>query len=150
MTPRTLIGAGLIVVVAIAGVLLSRKTKTPEQQIRELIAACVLAAEKRDLGTIGEAMADDFRGPSGSNKAEVKQVILGHLFRNQNQLVVFNPSLDVVVTGDQASFHGTFVFARSKEVNWQAPGDGVTRYDIEGTLERRGSDWKITSAEWLR
>jgi hypothetical protein len=65
-------------------------------------------------------------------------------------VVVFNPSLDVRVTNDSASFTGVFVFARGKDVNWQEPGDGVSRYDIEGTLERRGGDWKVTSAEWKR
>lgn len=145
-----LIGGG---VVLIGGALLwPRKKKSAEDEIRELIAGCVAAAEKRDLGALVDAIADDFRGPSGSSKQEVKQVLLGHLFRNQNGMVVLNPVLDVKATGDSGTFNGVFVFARGRDVNWQeaTAGDGVSRYDIEGTLERRSGDWKITSAEWKR
>jgi hypothetical protein len=149
MDRRLLIGGGVSALVA-AIVLWPKKRVSPEDEVRQLIASMVAATEKKDLGTIADAIADDFHGPSSSSKQEVKQVLLGHLFRNQNALVVFNPSLDVRVTNDNASFTGVFVFARGKDVNWQEPGDGVTRYDIEGTLERRSGDWKVTSADWKR
>jgi hypothetical protein len=143
-----LIGGGLAL---IAGALLwPRKKKSAEDEVRELIAGCVLAAEKRDLGALTDAIADDFHGPSGSSKQEVKQVLLGQLFRNQNVVVVLNPTLDVKAQGDDATFSGVFVFARGRDVNWQEPGDGVSRYDIEGALQRRGGDWKIISADWHR
>lgn len=144
-----LVAGGALVLLA-AVVLWPKKRVSPEDEVRQLIASMVAAAEKKDLGTISDAIADDFHGPSASSKQEVKQVVLGHLFRNQSGLVVFNPSLDVRATNDNASFTGVFVFARGKDVNWQEPGDGVSRYDIEGTLERRSGDWKVTSAEWKR
>lgn len=148
---RRLIVGGVVAALALVGFAVLRpKKRSDEELIRALVADCVVAAEKRDLGTIADAMADDFHGPAGSSKQEVKQILLGHLFRNQSGLVVFNPSLDVTVTGPNASFTGVFVFARGKDVNWQEPGDGVTRYDIEGTLERRDGDWKFTTAEWKR
>lgn len=114
-----------------------------------LIGGCVTAAEKRDLATIADAIAEDFQG-QGLGKTELKQLLLGHLFRNQNTLVVLNPVLDVRANATHASFTGVFVFARSREVNWQEPGDGVSRYDLEGTLERRDGDWRIVTAEWKR
>jgi hypothetical protein len=70
--------------------------------------------------------------------------------RNANTLVVLNPVLEVTATDRDASFSGVFVFARTREVNWQEPGDGVSRYDIEGTLTRHGERWAITSARWKR
>lgn len=149
MDRRVLVGGGVLALVA-AVVLWPKKRVSPEEEVRQLIAAMVAAAEKRDLGAITDGIADDFHGPSASSKQEVKQVLLGQLFRNQNAVVVFNPSLDVRVTNDNASFNGVFVFARGKDVNWQEPGDGVSRYDIEGTLERRSGEWKVTSAEWKR
>lgn len=149
MDRRLLVGAAVAVVVG-AIMLWPRRAESPEAQVRALIAGCVAAAEKKDLGTIADAIADDFKGPSGIGKQEVKQLLLGQLFRNPNAVVVFNPSLDVRVTGDVAAFSGVFVFARGKDLDWQQPGDGVSRYELEGTLERRGGDWRITSAEWKR
>ncbi len=146
---RRLVIAGAVLVLAIVAFLALRpKTLTDEEQIRALVAECVTAAEKHDLATISDAMADDFHGPSSASKQEVRQILLGQLFRNQNGVAVFNPSLDVRVLGDNASFSGVFVFARAKDVNWQEPGDGVTRYDIEGTLEKRSGEWLFTTAEW--
>jgi hypothetical protein len=148
MDRRLLVG-GAIVLTVLAIVVWPRKQESPEAQVRRLIAGCVEGAEKRDLGPIDEALAEDFHG-GGLGKREVKQLLLGHLFRNQNGLVVFNPQLTVQATETTASFAGVFVFARGKEVNWQEPGDGVSRYDIEGTLEKRDGDWKILTAEWKR
>jgi hypothetical protein len=148
MDRRLLVG-GAIVLAVIGIVAWPKKKESPEAQVRQLIAACVEGAEKRDLGPFDEALAEDFHG-GGLGKRDVKQLLLGHLFRNQNGLIVFNPQLTVQATDTTASFAGVFVFARAKDVNWQEPGDGVSRYDIEGTLEKRDGDWKILSAEWKR
>ncbi len=143
-----LLGGGAVL---IAGALLwPRKKRDPEAEVRAMIAECVTAAEKRDLGTIAEHLADDFHGPQVSSKQEVKQLLLGYLFRNQNGLVVLNPSLEVKLSGDEATFSGVFVFARGRDVNWQEPGDGVSRYDLDGRVEYRDGHWVITSAEWKR
>ncbi|MCA3012649.1 MAG: hypothetical protein INH41_09655 [Myxococcaceae bacterium] len=146
---RRLVVAGAVIVVAVAILAWPRKQESPEAQVRRLIATCVEAAEKRDLGPFDEALADDFRG-GGMGKREVKQLLLGQLFRNSNGLVVLNPQLTVQAAEATASFSGVFVFARARDVDWQEPGDGVSRYDIEGTLERRGGEWKLTTAEWKR
>lgn len=148
MDRRLVIAAVVVVGVGLAYAVLRPKALTDEQQIRALVASCVAAAEQRDLGTIADALADDFRGQGTASKQEVKQLLLGHLFRNQHGMVIFNPALEVRVMGTNASFSGTFVFARSKDVSWQEPGDGVTRYDLEGTLEKRGGEWTFTTADW--
>ncbi|MCU0695742.1 MAG: hypothetical protein MUC96_04325 [Myxococcaceae bacterium] len=142
MNRRQLVLAGL----ALAS---CKKKESPETQVRRLIAGCVEAVEKKDLGPLDDALAENFQG-GGLGKREAKQLVFGHVFRNQNGLVVFNPQLTVEANETAASFSGVFVFARGKDVNWQEPGDGVTRYDIEGTLERRDGDWKITTADWKR
>lgn len=143
-----LVVGGLVAIIGLVVALKGQK-RSPEAEVRALVAQCVAAAEKRDVGPIADAIADDFHG-GGLSKTEVKQLLLGHLFRNQNALVVLNPVLDVKANAHDASFSGVFVFARAREVNWRDPGDGVSRYDIEGTLEYRDGDWFIVTAEWKR
>lgn len=152
MTGRRLVGVLLAVAVGAGVYLLWPKSKrTPDEEVRALVAKAVEAAQQRDVAGVTEALADDFRGPSGTTKQEVKQLILGHLMRNQNQLVVLNPVLDVTVASPgAASFTGTFVFARGQVADWQQPGDGASRYDISADLELRDGDWVITRASWER
>lgn len=152
MTGSRLVG-GLLAVAVGAAVFLSwpKSKRTPEEEVRTLVARAVEAAQKRDAPGVTEALADDFRGPSGTSKQEVKQLILGHLMRNQNQLVVLNPVLDVTVASPTAaSFTGTFVFARGQVADWQQAGDGASRYDVSADLELRDGDWVITRASWER
>lgn len=139
------LGAGL------AGYFLWPKSaNTPEQEVRALVERCVAAAEKRDLGPIAEVMADDFTGPEGTSRQDVKQVLLGHFMRSPAGLVVVNPSLEVTVESPAAAtFKGTFVFARGKTPELLNEG-GLARYEIEGRVEKRDDGWMIVRASWQR
>ncbi|MEW5741059.1 MAG: hypothetical protein AB1938_19210 [Myxococcota bacterium] len=145
---------GLVLALVVGGAVYlfwPRPQRTPEEEVRELVARAVDAAQKRDAAGVTESLADNFRGPSGASRQEVKQLIVGHLFRNQSALVVLNPVLDVTVESPtKASFKGSFVFARGQVSDWQQPGDGASRYDISAELEKQGDEWKITSASWER
>ncbi|MEW6433874.1 MAG: hypothetical protein AB1730_20405 [Myxococcota bacterium] len=154
MTGNRLIGLALGLAVGLAVYFFWPKPKhTPEEEVRALVAKAVDAAQRRDAAGVTEALAEDFRGPQASSKQEVKQLVLGHLMRNRDAVVVLNPVLHVTVESpDKASFQGTFIFARAPVADWQnpAPGDGASRYDIGATVERRDGEWVITTATWER
>jgi hypothetical protein len=152
MTGNRLVGSLLAIAVGAAVFFLwPRPRPSPEDEVRALVARAVEAAQQRDAAGVTAALADDFRGPQGATKQDVKQLVLGQLVRNQSPLVVLNPVLDVTVTSPgAASFEGTFILARGPVTDWQQPGDGASRYDISATLERRGGAWVITSATWSR
>ena len=119
----------------------------PEEEIRALVADAVEAAERKEPSAVVAALADDFRGPSGASRLEVKQLVAGHLLRQAERVLVLNPSLDVTVSSSTtATLSGLFVFARGST---DQPAD-ATKYQIEATLERRGGLWRITSATWTR
>jgi hypothetical protein len=136
--------AALVALAVGAAVLLlwPKKAVSPEEEIRALVARCVAAAEKKDVSTIADALAEDFRSGAGTRE-EVKGYLLGVLMRNPAGVGVLNPTLEVTVQSPTtASMRGTFIFARA------GAGSEMSRYDIEGTLEKRDGAWRFTSATW--
>ena len=135
----------VVVALVVGGLVLAlwpRHGLTPEEEIRALVARCVTSAEKKDMGVIADALAPDFRSGAGS-RDEVKGYLLGVLMRNSADVSVLNPTLEVTVaTPTSATIRGTFVFARG------GGGPQMSRYDIEGSLEKRDGAWRFTSASW--
>lgn len=144
---RKLIGVALAALTALGVLWLwPKKPKDAESEIRQLVAACVAGAEKKDMGAISDALAEDFKGPQGTDLQDVKRIIAYQVLRDRETVAIFNPSLDVTVRGnDDADFSGVFLFARSKELKPETVGSA---YKIDATLERRSGDWKIISARY--
>jgi hypothetical protein len=125
--------------------------RSPEEEIRALVATCVKAAEDKDLGTLTEAIAEDFKGPSGSSRDDVKRILAFHVLRDRESVAVFNPLLTVNVTGDDTGeISGKFVFARAKAVSFDQLPDGsvVSAYEIDAKLQKRDNKWRFVSATY--
>ncbi len=152
MTGHRLIGLALAIAVGAAVYALwPSPRRSPEDEVRALVASAVDAAQRRDVAGVTDVLAEDFRGPQGTSRQEARQLVLGHLMRSQGALVVLNPLLDVTVAGpDRASFQGTFIFARGPVADGHQPGDGASRYELSATLARRDGRWVITAASWDR
>ena len=143
MSKRTLL-AGLVAL-ALGGLVLVLWPKphvTDADRVRHLIEACVSGAEHRDIGPIVEALAPNFRGPSGMGRDEVRGLLLGYVVRSQGgRLTVLNPRLDVTETAPGiVEFSGDFIFNR--------PEDGTTRYELSGTLHGEGGTFKFVEVRW--
>jgi hypothetical protein len=137
---------GVVVVAAVGAAvffLWPQPKRTPEDEVRLLVARAVAAAEKGDAAGVTAQVADDFRGVGVGSKQELKQYVLGYLLQHRGAggggIAVLNPSLDVTVSSPTgASFTGSFVFA----------ADGASRYEITAEMEKRRGDWVVTSASW--
>lgn len=138
------LGGPLIALVVGLGVYFAwpREKRSPEDEIRALVARVVSRAEKRDASGVVEALGERFRG-GGLGKQEVQQLLVGQFFR-ASQIVVLNPLLEVTVKSPtEGSFKGTFLFGRDGAVP-----DG-TRYEIEAELLKTDDGWQIVSASWV-
>ena len=130
-----------------------RAQVSEEDQIRALVAGCVKGAEDKQLGPISDAMADDFKGPSGSSRDDVKRLIAYQVLRDKESVAVFNPTLSVTVTGPTtAEVTGKFVFARVKAKSFDQLPDGavVSSYDIQAKLSKRDGKWRFSSASYTQ
>lgn len=139
MNARSLAGIALAILVGGAVYFFWPKEKlSPEDEVRQLIARMVDAAERRSPSDVVAGLDDGFRGQGGADKAQIKALLVGQFFR-ATQVVVLNPSLEVQVqTPTAAHFKGTFLLTRD--------GSAAT-YVIEGEVEKTDG-WHLTSATW--
>lgn len=142
MSPRQLAGPAIAVLVALAVYFAwPKEQRSPEDEIRALVARVIVRAEKRDLAGVTEVLADGFRG-GGLGKAELKQLLAGQFF-GARQLVVLNPLLEVTVRSPtEGGFKGTFLFGR----DGAAPE--ASSYTIEAEVEKTGEGWQLVTASW--
>jgi hypothetical protein len=144
------IGAALVAAV-LTLLLWPKKQGSAEEEIRALVAQCVRAAEDKELSVIAEAMAADFKGPNNASRDDVKGILTFQLLRNAEATTVFNPSLEVTVTGpDGGELSGKFVFARGKPKSFEQVGEAgvISAYQIDAKLQRRDGKWKFVSASY--
>ena len=139
MNARSLAGIALAILVGGAVYFFWPKEKlSPEDEVRQLIARMVDAAERKSPSDVVAGLDDGFRGQGGADKAQIKALLVGQFFR-ATQVVVLNPSLEVQVqTPTAAHFKGSFLLTRD--------GSAAT-YVIEGEAEKTDG-WHLTSATW--
>ena len=142
MSPRQLAGPAIAVLVALAVYFAwPQEQRSPEDEIRALVARVIVRAEKRDLAGVTEVLADGFRG-GGLDKTELKQLLAGQFF-GARQLVVLNPLLEVTVRSPtEGTFKGKFLFGR----DGAAPE--ASSYTIEAEVEKTGDGWQLVTASW--
>jgi hypothetical protein len=115
-----------------------------------LVEALRVGAEDRDAQAIADRLADDFKGNGSVDKAEATATLRRYFAAYESvHLAVY----DVTVTrrtdteadlGLRAEFNGAA--RRIGGLDGFLPPSAVERFDLR--LTRRGTDWKVTAAEW--
>ncbi len=134
-----LLAAGLVVA------LWPKPKRSPEDEVRELVAQVLRAAEARDVSAMADTLDEGFRSSQGTTRQETKQYLAAMLLRRNQGLAVLNPSLTVTVDSPtSAHFEGLFVFAQG------SGPDGMSRVTIRGTVAKAEDRWRFMTAEWVR
>ena len=122
----------------------------PEAEIRALLAAAEEAAEARDGGFFGGALADDYRDARGNDRAEMLRKLRGYFIANQ-RIEILSRVDEIVVEDDgsaRAVVHAGMVGRRAGA----ALIDGIDAdlYRFELTLVNDGAEWQVASADFRR
>jgi hypothetical protein len=125
------------------------EAETPEQRVREVLAALEEGAQQRDAGAIREHVSDGYSDGNGNDKRTVTQLVAFHLLQNQSvHLLTRVQGLEIPAPG-QAQASVLVAMAG-------APIDGpdalialradLYRFDFD--LAEEDGDWRIRSAQW--
>lgn len=141
---RVLIAVLPFVAGALVAGLWPKQKRSPEDEVRALVASAIAAAEKRDVAGVTETLSEAFRGGGGLSRQELKEYVAGLLLRSPDGVTVLNPALEVTVESPtSAAFKGTFIFSQGAN-----GANSLGRYDITGRASKRNDGWKFDLAEW--
>jgi hypothetical protein len=118
--------------------------------VLDLIDSLRRAAENRDAQAIADRLADDFKGNGTVDKAEAAATLHRYFAAYESvRLAVYDTSVPRRTDSDadvtfRAEFNGSA--RRIGGLDGFLPPSAVERFDLR--LVRRGSEWKVASAEW--
>ena len=124
---------------------------SPEQRLREHLAALETAAETKDLDRLRDAVSPHYSDSQGYDKRAISRLLAFHLMAQQSiHLLTRIDNLDV---SEQGSAGVTvFVAMAGRPVDdirsISIPNVRLHRFDVR--LESDDGEWQIVSAEWRR
>jgi hypothetical protein len=140
--------AGLLL--ALSAVVPAAACRPPSDPVLDLVDALRQAAEDRDAQALADHLADDFKGTAGADKAEATAILRRYFAGYESvHLAVY----DVAVRGRtdteaEVSFRAELSGSarRIGGLDGFLPPSAVERFFLR--LVRRGTEWKVVSAEW--
>jgi hypothetical protein len=118
---------------------------TPEQHLRDTVAALQAAIEARDAGDIREVLADDFVGPEGLDREGAVRMGQAMFLRHRDIGVAIAGPLQVRMQPGHATVR--FEAALTGGSGSILP-DAVRLYSVETGWRLDDGDWRLTSADW--
>ncbi|MET0116247.1 MAG: hypothetical protein ABW090_02370 [Sedimenticola sp.] len=125
--------------------------KTPEDRIREMLAAAEIAAEERSLLDFQKFIADDYSDGKGRGKRDVTRVAAGYFLRNKSVHILTQVKRIDLLDEHRARvelFAGMSSMPASRVDELLAIRADLHRFDLE--LEERNGEWLVISAKWRR
>jgi hypothetical protein len=139
-----------LVIAAILVLACSAEPPSPEDAVRETLAAIESAAGERDAGAIGEHVSEAYRDARGNDKRAVLALATLHLMRNQAVYTLSRVASLELVTPDRAEAR---VYAALAGQPIPDPAALLTlradlyRFDVVLREEQPGV-WRVDSASW--
>ncbi len=124
---------------------------SPEERIKESLAALEQAAEARELGPLRNAILDEYSDNEGHDKKSITQLIRVIFLRQQNiHLLTRIKSIQVLDTGNAIADVLVAMAGRPVDDVGTLMGLSADLFRFEVELKEQGGDWKVAGAIWRR
>jgi hypothetical protein len=127
------------------------KSETPEAQLRALVAAAEVAAEKKEIGVLRGMVSDHYADSQGQDKRAVEGVLRFYFLRNQSIHLLTRTSSVTFPEKDRALAVVYVGMAAQPVTNvdeLERLRADLFRFEI--TFVKEDGDWRARSAEWRR
>lgn len=126
--------------------------KSPEAQLRERIATAEAAAEKRDLDTLRDMVAEQYDDDRGLDKRTVLQLLRGYFLRHRTIYLLTRIQNIDLPHPDQAQVT-VFVAMAGQPIDTAQTLRSIRadfyRFDLVFEAKDQ-TDWQVTNASWRR
>jgi ketosteroid isomerase-like protein len=143
---KTILIAVAILGIGIGAALISRSKKSgsPEDEIRALIQSMAAAANEKDIDGIVDPISEKYRGTSENgdgefNRGDLRERLMMYIMRGGGGGGVELGDVTVTVTSPTSA---------TAQINAQVArrGGGAVDIAIDTGFEKEGSDWKLVSS----
>lgn len=127
----------------------SRSPQDPAAQVRATLDGIEKAAEERDIDGVLAFLAPTYKDSRGRGPSTVRSMLQLHFLRQGSVHALVRVQTLQFPTPDQADVTLSVAVAGTGTAE-QGPLEGLSAdaVDVELTLVRDGSDWKIQRASW--
>ncbi len=143
------VSIGVLYVIVLSGC--SQDRDSPEQRIRNDLAALEQAAEKKDLGTLKRAILDSYSDNEGYDKNSVTQLIRLNFLRQQSiYLLTRIKSIELTDATNANAVVYVAMAGRPLEDTGALVNLSTDLFRFEVALIEQSGQWKVVQAEWRR
>lgn len=123
---------------------------SPEQQVRDVISAIEVAAERRDVSDLMQHISRSYRDGDGNGRDDASRYVRGYFVANQS-IHLLTRVEEVQFSSTEEARANVLVGAVGREAAASGAWDLVADlYEVDVALLREGGDWKVTYARWSR
>lgn len=115
----------------------------PEEALRSTMADLQGAIEQHDASAVRDALADDFIGPGGLDRAGAQRMAQAMFLRYRDVRVSVGP-MDIALH----SQHATVRFTAAVTGGASALPDSGQLYDVETGWRLEDGEWRLVNARW--
>ncbi len=123
---------------------------SPEDRIREVIAAAEQGAEARDLSDVMALVSDGYADVRGHDKAAVRDLMRGYFLMNQSIHLLLRVEDIEFPSAHMATGRVTVGMLGRQDVgaaDWSLAAD---IYEFDVRLLSEDGEWRLQSADWRR
>lgn len=141
---RRVISLSLVVLASLAS---CARESSPEQQVRDTIAALELAVEARNVGDTLAFVSAEYADESGLGRDGVRDRLRGYFVLHPQIHLLVRIEEVALETDELARARVTVGMIGASGEDWSLAGD-VYEFDLE--FVREGDDWRVRRASWQR
>lgn len=140
----------LLILIAACALSACGRAPSPEERIREVIAAAEKGAEARDLSRVMALVSESYADLHGQDKAAIRDLMRAYFLINQSIHLLMRVE-DVELPSEHvANAHVTVGMLGRQDAAADDWGLVADVYEFDVRLHNEDGEWRLQSAEWRR